>query len=151
MILGFVILFHPLSKGEIKSPVRAADIAVGSSEASWISALLSKLGDPQTTANKQSIADWIHRETYNWPPEDQGNVVTNNPMNTGQPESGSRPYNSAGVQIYPDLSVGLQGTYDTLINGHYGDILSRLRSGSGLISGASGGLSTWSGGGYTSV
>ena len=98
-----------------------------------------------------SLTDWIHRETTGWPPRDQGGVVVNNPMNTGQPEPGSRDYNPAGVQIYPNLSVGLKGTYDTLVNGHYGDILSRLKSGLGLTSGASAGLSTWSNGGYTSV
>ena len=153
---GVLVLFltHSSLGSVIKSGKAGkvtADIAVGSSETSWINALLTRLGDPHSAANVNSITDWIRKETYSWPPEDQGGVIVNNPMNTGQPEPGSHPFNSAGVQVYPNLSVGLRGTYDTLTNGHYGDILSRLKSGAGLITGASAGLSTWSNGGYVSV
>ena len=158
VVAGVLVLFLTHSSlgsiikaGKAKGSSVTADIAVGSSEASWINALLTRLGDPHSEANKTSFADWIHKETYGWPPEDQGGVIVNNPLNTGKPEPGSRSYNSGGVQIYPNLSVGLKGTYDTLVNGHYGDILSRLKSGQGLTSGASAGLSTWSNGAYTSV
>ena len=154
---GVLILFLTHSslgsvvKGGKAKGVTAA-IAVGSSsETSWIDSLLVKLDDPQSSADVDSIADWISKETVGWPPQDQGGVVVNNPLNTTQPEPGSRDYNSGGVQVYPSLAVGLQGTYDTLVNGRYGDILSRLRSGQGLRSGASAGLSTWSHGSYTSV
>lgn len=158
LIVGGLLFLAHSSLGAIvktggKEAGRAvtADIAVGSSERSWIDALLGMLGDPRTSANVNSIADWIHKETIGWPPEDQGGVVVNNPMNTSKPEPGSHSFNSSGVQVYPSLQAGLRGTYDTLTNGHYDDILARLKSGSGLISGASAGLGTWSNGSYTSV
>lgn len=159
VVAGVLVLFltHPSLGSIIKNGKTAkrttADVAVkaGSSETSWIDALLASLGAPRSNANINSITDWIHKETFGWPPEDQGGVVVNNPLNTGQHEPGSSDYNPAGVQIYPNLSVGLKGTYDTLTNGRYGDILSRLKKGAGLTTGASAGLGTWSYGGYTSV
>jgi hypothetical protein len=51
-----------------------------------------------------------------------------NPLATTREEPGSVPGNSAGVQIYPDQGQGEQGTFDTLNNGYYPDILSALVS-----------------------
>ena len=145
-----VIAFHSAYHPSPGSPAANQAVLVGSSEASWIGSLLTALGDPHTQANENSVAHWIRHETAGWPPADGGTVV-NNPMNTSQPEPGSTVLNSAGVRIYPDLAEGLQATVATLENGRYADILSQLRSGAGLTSGASSGLSTWSNGAYGSV
>lgn len=119
-------------------------------EKGWIDALLASVGAPKNGANESSVADWINHETAGWPPAD-GSTVVNNPMNTAEACCGGYSINSVGVQAYPSLSAGLQATVITLENGNYGDILSQLRQGNGLTSGASSGLRTWSGGAYGSV
>ena len=121
-------------------------VAAGASQTTWNKDLLSALGAPATSANLASLADWqAHEEpTSDW-------SHWNNPMNTTMQEPGSQSENSVGVQSYPSLSVGLTATVSTLNNGDYGDIIMLLKSGQGLKSGASAGLSKWSGGGYSSV
>jgi hypothetical protein len=157
LILGIFLIASATGAVSAIRHAAVSEIPVGSSESSWIRSLLGKLGDPRNSqADISSLAAWISHETENWPPEDpscNGLTVVNNPMNTGQlePGSSSLPCNTSGVQVYPNLSVGLQGTYDTLENGRYNDILAQLRNGAGLASGASTGLSTWSGGAYTSL
>ena len=120
-----------------------------SSESDWIKAVLSGLGAPATAANVDSMMDWISHESVF--PGGNGEGGKWNPLNTTQTESGSTSYNSVGVQNYPDEQTGINATIQTLNNGNYGDILMMLKSGQGLKSGASAGLSKWSGGGYTSV
>lgn len=116
------------------------------SQETWIKDLLSAIGAPANSANIASITDWMAHEE---PPSDWSHW--DNPMNTTEPEAGSQSQNSVNVQSYPSLSEGLQATITTLNNGDYGDILMQLRAGNGLKSGAERGLSTWSGGGYSSV
>lgn len=115
------------------------------SESAWITSFLSALGAPATSANTASMTDWIsHEGTF-------GTGATNNPLNTTEPGYGSTSvFNSTGVRNYPTEQDGISATAATL-NGGYPDILSLLRSGAGLKSGASAGLSKWSNGAYTSV
>jgi hypothetical protein len=120
------------------------------SESSWISNVLSRIGAPSTAADTASMTDWIGHES-DYPGNGTTTGGLNNPLNTTLPEPGSVDYNSAGVQNYPSASEGEQATSDTLENGDYPDILSRLRAGLGLRTGAGEGLDTWSGGGYDSV
>jgi hypothetical protein len=116
------------------------------SESAWVTAFLSALGAPASAANTASMTDWIsHEGTF-------GSGATNNPLNTTEPGYGSTSeFNSDGVRNYPTEQDGISATIATLNNGDYPDILSLLKSGAGLKSGASAGLSKWSNGAYTSV
>lgn len=118
---------------------------VGAGEKAFIVAMLAGIGAPPTTANIKSMESWIAHETP-WPPD-----ATNNPMNTTTRMPGSTTFNSVGVQNYPTAAEGAAANVATLMNGDYGDILMALRSGRGLCGRNFTGLSTWSGGGYSSV
>jgi hypothetical protein len=120
-------------------------------ETAWIVALLASIAAPPTKANINSIAGWIqHESSWNSSPPD-GALYTHNPLNTTQPGFGAvGSVNSVGVKIYPTSVQGIAATVKALTNGDYGDILAALRSGKGLT-GSYRGLSTWSGGGYSSI
>lgn len=130
----------------------SATVAPSASQTQWNTALLAGLGAPATAANLQSLAQW---QAHEEPSSDWSHW--NNPMNTTLTEPGSTSQNSVGVQQFTSLSQGLQATIDTLDSGAYNAIILALRSGQGLPgvgppnSQASAELSTWSGGGYSSV
>lgn len=117
-------------------------------EASFATAVLTGLGAPVTQSNLDFIERWITRE---------GGGGANNPLNTTQQMNGSTVLagNSAGVQNYGNLDVGVQATVKTLENGFYPNIVAALKAGSASDADAAGqlaqDLSTWSGGGYTTV
>ena len=117
-------------------------------EASWIKAFLGSIGAPPTSANITSVTNWIRHEQAGWPP-----FTKNNPLNTTQAMPGSYPLpgNTAGVQQYPTAAEGIAATKITIENGRYNDVLLALRGGRGLCGRSWAGLSTWSGGGYSSV
>ena len=92
--------------------------------ASWADALLSAGGWPRTSCNLAAVAAWENAEGGQW-----HNAATFNPLDTTQPEPGSAPMNSVGVQAYPSWQAGFTATLATLGNGNYGPILSALRSG----------------------
>jgi hypothetical protein len=124
---------------------------VDSSETAFISAVLSDIGAPATTANVNSLASWFKHEFPSWPPAAQYN-----PMATTQVMPGSTNFNELGggqgVQNYPDAKTGATATATALTNGYYPDIVKALRAGTGICGGGfASELSTWSGGGYTSV
>lgn len=111
--------------------------------------VLATIHAPITAANVASIEAWARRE---------GGGGANNPLNTtlgskpGQPFFGQgSAFNSVGVMNYPSMSVGIMATAQTILGGGYGDVLAALRSGNGLCGRSFAGLSTWSGGGYSSV
>ena len=104
--------------------------------------LLATIGAPQTSANVNSILAWINHE---------GGGGTNNPLNTTLAMGDSTSFNSVGVQNFSSLTIGVAANARTLLGGGYSDILSALRSGNGLCGRSFSGLSTWSGGGYSSV
>ncbi len=124
--------------------VNAAPTPTGS-EKSWIDSFLTAVGAPTTGPNEQSLTAWIAHE---------GDFATsgNNALNTTQPNSDSIGVkNSIGVQIFRTPSGGVNANATALLNGLYPDILMLLRSGNGLCGQSLKGLSTWSGGGYSSV
>lgn len=125
-------------------------IANSAGEVAFINAVLLGIGAPPTPANISSMTDWISHECT-FPPDGINDGGKYNPLNTTQVESGSTTYNSVGVQNYTSATQGVKATIQTLLNGRYPDIVSQLRKGVGLKSGASNGLLTWSGGGYSSV
>jgi len=123
---------------------------VNASETAWIVALLASIGAPPTKVNINSIAGWIqHESSWNASPPD-GAQYTNNPLNTTEPGFGGTSINSVGVKRYPTVAQGIGATVAAMENGDYSDILAALRSGKGLT-GSYAGLSTWSGGGYSSI
>jgi hypothetical protein len=91
---------------------------------SWAVALLSAGGWPRTACNAAAVTAWENAEGGNW-----GNAARYNPLDTTQPEPGSWPVNSAGVQGYPSWASGFRATLTTLGNGRYGAILSALSAG----------------------
>lgn len=122
-----------------------ASVPGSANEASWIAAFLKSIGAPQTPANVSSVSNWIaHEGPY-------GTQAQNNPLNTTLQLSGSSSFAGLAVQNYPTPAEGMQAIVNTLESGAYSDILALLRAGKGLTSGASQGLSTWSGGGYSSA
>lgn len=115
------------------------------SEAAWITALLTSLGAPQTQANINSLTSWIRHEST-WPPG-----AANNPLNTTLSMGGGTNFNSVGVKNYPTAAIGIQATIQTLLGGYPG-IVAALKSGRGLCGQSFGGeFSKWSGGGYGTV
>lgn len=129
------------------NPVAGASIT---SPEEWAIAQLKSLGDPVTASNIEFLEGWQKQEGGNW-----NNTATYNPLNTTQPEPGATAMNSVGVKAYTSWTEGIQATDAALNNGLYSDILAALKSGNAASAGSSGslasGLSTWSGGGYTTV
>lgn len=122
----------------------AGVVASSASRSQWATALLAVGNWPQTKANTESVEAWENRE---------GGGGRNNPLNTTLVYGGSTPLagNSAGVQNYPSIQTGLEATVATLNGGAYSDLVMALSSGQGLCGRSWAGLSTWSGGGYSSV
>ena len=112
---------------------------------SFATGLLKGLGDPTTPANVNGIVGWEAREGGNW-----HNSANANPLNTTESAPGATSMNGVGVKSYLNWNQGLNATKATLENGNYGDILGALKAGRGL-QGNLHGLSTWSGGGYSSI
>ncbi len=140
-------LVTPSSPASSLSPNQTSSAGVVTSSASrtqWAAALLAMGNWPQTAANRTSIEAWENRE---------GGGGQNNPLNTTLVYGGSTPLsgNSAGVQNYPSIQVGLEATLATLNGGGYGDVVMALASGQGLCGRSFAGLSTWSGHSYSSV
>lgn len=104
--------------------------------------VLASIHAPQTAANIKSIQAWAQRE---------GGGGSNNPLNTTLSMPGATDFNSVGVKNYASMAVGVLATAKTLLGGNYSDIVAALRSGNGLCGRSFSGLSTWSGGGYSSV
>jgi hypothetical protein len=104
--------------------------------------VLATIHAPVTPQNVASIEAWAHRE---------GGGGANNPLNTTLGMPGATDFNSVGVKNYASMGVGVLATARTLLGGNYSDVVAALRSGNGLCGRSFSGLSTWSGGGYSSV
>jgi hypothetical protein len=136
--------------GEGDATVRRINVVTESTtpsggNAGFAEAVLQGLGAPATAANLKSMNNWFAHE---------GTSAQNNPMATTESEPGATTFNSAGVKNYPNEAVGVAATVATLENGLYPAIVFALRGGVGLSTGNSqveSELSTWSGGGYSSV
>jgi hypothetical protein len=111
------------------------------SEKSYFSAMLKDLGAPATTANLQTMYTWANQEEPNFPPPNAWN-----PLNIKGP---------AGFQQWSSPAAGASGTAAFMLENNYSAIVSALRSGQGLIGNTnpavSQELSSWSGGGYSSI
>jgi hypothetical protein len=119
-------------------------------QTTWAQALLAAIGAPTSSSNVNSIVTWENREGGNW-----HNTAKYNPLNTTYPMPGSSNMNNLGggqgVQAYTSWQQGLEATVDTLKSSSYSDIVGALQAGKGLSGASYKGLSTWSGGGYSSL
>jgi NlpC/P60 family len=102
------------------------------SEASFISAVLSDLGAPDTSANTSSMTNWIRQESGNW---GNSGSAFNNPLNIGPGKKYSTP------------EEGAQATAQTISNGDYPNILMHLKAGQGLLTGCASDFAKWGTGG----
>lgn len=109
---------------------------------SWAKSLLRALGAPASSSNIAAVSGWENQE---------GGGGAYNPLNTTYDLPPDSDFNTIGVKNYNSWGQGIRATVDTLKGGYPG-IVGSLRSGQGLSGpGVSGDLSTWSGGGYSSV
>jgi hypothetical protein len=108
-------------------PQSLAAIPVGGSytPASWASAFLGVIGEPDTSCNQAAVEAWAAAEGGAW----GGDGATANPLNTTQPESGDWSINPVGVKAYPSWQEGLQANATAITNGLYGGVLAALRAG----------------------
>jgi hypothetical protein len=96
-----------------------------------------------TASNEYALETWERAEgggagcpgqPANASPWENSGGPAGNPLNTTQLEPGSTPWNSANVQKFADSGGetcwywGIKANGDTLLNGHYGPILSVLRN-----------------------
>ena len=91
----------------------------------WAPVFLGVIGEPRTPCNLAAIEAWETAEGGAW-----SNPASYNPLNTAQPEPGSYPVNSDGVQAYPSWQEGLAGNAAAITNGLYGPVLAALSAGS---------------------
>lgn len=139
-------------------------IGTGTWATAWAKAILTALGAPQTTANINSLISWFAHEDNNGAQGVHANGAgANNPLNVtassgsfpgvvGTEPSGAGPGHPGNFD-FDTPQHGVSAMASVIANGPYQAIHSALMSGAGLIgnSAVSGNLSTWSGGGYSSL
>lgn len=86
----------------------------------FVQALLDALNAPKTPQNRLFLQDWQRAE---------GGNANFNPFNTTEPAPGATNYNGVGVKNFTNPSEGVKATVDTLLNGHYGNIVGDLKGG----------------------
>lgn len=137
-------------------------IGTGTQATAWADAILAALGAPANAANINSLIAWFAAEDDNqpWGHEADG-AGQNNPLNLttmsgtfagdigGEP-SGAGPGHPDNIN-FDTPAHGVAATVQVI--GNYSAIHAALMSGAGLIGNASvsANLSTWSGGGYSSL
>jgi hypothetical protein len=110
-----------------------------STETSWATTLLSKIGAPVTDQNVSALTTWMKFEGGGGG-KSTGlgkNSAMYNPLNTTQGAPGASSMNSVGVKSYLSWDQGLDATVQTLMNGKYTGILAALQQGnnaSGVLS-----------------
>jgi hypothetical protein len=137
-------------------------IGTGTQATAWAQAILSVLGAPLNTPNVNSLISWFAHEDNNgaWGAPADG-AGQNNPLNvtsysgsfpgvTGSEPSGAGP-GHPGNYNFDTPAHGVSAMTTVIKN--YGAIHGALMSGVGLIGNpaVSANLSTWSGGGYSSL
>lgn len=135
---GIPVIGGLLNKGSSSG----VSVTSGPGMTAFAKAVLGGIGAPTTQANINSVIAWAHRE---------GGGGANNPLNTTLGMPGATNFNSVGVKNFGSMSIGATATVRTLLGGNYSDVVAALKSGNGLCGHSFGGLSTWSGGGYSSV
>ncbi len=112
-------------------------------QSQWAQQILRGIGAPVTPQNLRFLAAWQRAEGGG-----TANNANFNPLNTTQGAAGAGSINSVGVRAYRSGAQGIKATVQTLLNGHYGDIVQGMRNDIGATRLAhSGSLSTWGTGG----
>lgn len=96
----------------------------GYTPASWASAFLAAIPEPQTSCDLAAVTAWEQAEGGAW-----NGGAADNPLDTAQSEQGSYAINSDGVQAFPDWSEGIEANVAAITNGMYGGILAALQAG----------------------
>lgn len=105
----------------------------------WEAQILRGIRAPVTPQNVRFLDAWQRAEGGG-----TANNANFNPLNTTQGAAGAGSINSVGVKSYRSPGQGIAATVQTLLNGHYGDIVSGLRQNVGANRLArSSSLSTW--------
>ena len=80
-----------------------------------------------------------------WEEAEGASQSANNPLGSSLPETGSAPLpgNSAGVQMYPSLGVGLQADVGTVLNSTYAPVVAALVAGDVATAGQALQVSPW--------
>lgn len=112
----------------------------------WANETLGLLSSPHTQESYDFLAAWHVRE------DGRFSGAEYNPLNTEWKMPGSTDFNSAGVQNFTSVTEGAEATARTLQgNPGYRDLLLAFRSGHPNRSATYVGLSTWSGGSYSTL
>lgn len=90
----------------------------------WKTAVLRGIGAPVNQNNLALLRAWQQAEGGG-----TANNANFNPLNTTQPARGAGSINSVGVRSYRSAQQGIQATVQTLLNGHYTNVIHALRSG----------------------
>jgi hypothetical protein len=154
LLVVVIVLGSVSSQGGTATPPAGAvpaATALPGGENQWIGEVLVAIGAPGTSADIRSMGAWIgHESAWNASPPD-GAGFTRNPLNMTQAPGAIGAINSVGVSVIPDWGTSVRDTAGRLTGGNYEDVVQLLRSGVGLCGSTLQGLSTWSGGGYSSV
>lgn len=94
------------------------------SDVDFYSEILQNISAPVSDENLKFFYAWRQAE---------GATAAFNPFNTTQPMPGATKYNSVGVRNYKSAEDGIAATVKTLTNGHYPEILSKLKSDAGAV------------------
>jgi hypothetical protein len=94
---------------------------IGAAPSGWARSFLAAAGDPRTSCDLGAVIAWQHAEG--------SNPAWRNPLDSTEPEPGSTPVNSDGVQAYTSRRQGLAATITTLGNGRYSAIIAALSAG----------------------
>lgn len=137
-------------------------IGRGTLATEWAEAILTALGAPVTDANTDSMIAWFAAEDNNGSQgEHADGAGGNNPLNVtadsgsfagdvGSEPSGAGAGHPGNID-FDTPAHGVAAIAEVIRN--YAEIAAALKSGAGLIGNpaVSGNLSTWSGGGYSSL
>lgn len=123
----------------------------------YVKAVLAQGGWKDTPDNEQFLLNLAQREHAVQDTSDPSAAF--NLFDSEKPEPNSSFFNhtsaSAGVQNYPDFQTGVAAAVATLKQGYYKNIQAALAQGNAATQDAAGkftaDLSSWSGGGYTTV
>jgi hypothetical protein len=151
--LGIYLATRPAATASGPTPTVQDQTPRGANELAWSEAILTKLGDPLTAANIQSMGYWMQNEAGTPP---TGIVGANNPINVSQPGFGGSPIKAEGggyyLYSYPTVQDGVDATAAYLNRQVYAGILGALKAGSGLSSSSlSQEFSVYSGNGYSTI
>lgn len=139
---------RPATSAASPTPSSAPATPASSSETAWIASFLGALGAPNSPQNQATMTQWIAQEQP-WSQAEQ----SWNPLNTMESGFGSTSTFGIGISIYPTAEDGLQATLAAIHNGDYPAIITALKNSQSMASYGpwSSDLSTWSGGGYSTI